>query len=108
MAKLKPHLILHKVRGEPAWDVAEPATIGDELGWIVPTSGHRAYPSRVYPLDSLVCIDVPQGRELVAELGDVAHLPDHYAVNDKVAAKSRPSASVDDIFAALAGMEDHD
>ena len=33
------HLILHKVRGEPAFDVAESLQIGDEEGWIIPTSG---------------------------------------------------------------------
>lgn len=39
-----PYLILHKVRGEPAFDVAEKLMIGGEEGWIIPTSGHRAYP----------------------------------------------------------------
>lgn len=45
------HLILHKVRGEPAFDVAhelEPDV------WIVSTSGHRAYPVRTWQLDELV------------------------------------------------------
>ena len=55
-----------------------------------------------WPLDSLVCLDSPHGRELIAELNDVAHLPDHYAVNDKPKLKATPSApGVDDIFAAL-------
>ena len=40
----EPYLILHKVRGEPAFDVAIKLMIGDEEGWIIPTSGHRAYP----------------------------------------------------------------
>lgn len=47
------HLILHKVRGEPAFDIAEKIQIGDEEGWIIPTSGHRAYPHRYWPLDDL-------------------------------------------------------
>jgi len=38
------YLILHKVRGEPAFDIADKLQIGDEEGWIIPTSGHRAYP----------------------------------------------------------------
>lgn len=45
------YLILHKVRGEPAFDVAhelEPDV------WIVSTSGHRAYPVRTWQLDELV------------------------------------------------------
>jgi hypothetical protein len=37
-------LILHKVRGEASFDVAEQAKIGDEDGWILSTTGHRCYP----------------------------------------------------------------
>jgi len=48
------HLILHKVRGEAAFDVAEKIMIGDEEGWIIPTSGHRAYPFKTWELDDLV------------------------------------------------------
>lgn len=60
------YLIAHKVRGEPAFDVALRA---DDMGtdsdpgpwWIIPTSGHRAYPyiipttgeEAVIPLDDL-------------------------------------------------------
>lgn len=38
------YLICHKVRGEAAFDVASKLQIGDEVGWVIPTSGHRAYP----------------------------------------------------------------
>ena len=38
------YLIAHKVRNEPAFDIAERIQIGDEEGWIIPTSGHRAHP----------------------------------------------------------------
>ena len=41
------YLIAHKVRGAPAFDIAErmpELDEGDELGWIIPTSGHRAHP----------------------------------------------------------------
>lgn len=44
------YLIAHKVRGEPAFDIAEKLQIGDEEGWIIPTSGHRAYPYWHCPL----------------------------------------------------------
>ena len=37
-------LIMHKVRGELAFDVAQRVAIGDEDVWFIPTSGHRAYP----------------------------------------------------------------
>ena len=41
------YLIAHKVRGAPAFDIAErmpELDEGDDLGWIIPTSGHRAHP----------------------------------------------------------------
>jgi hypothetical protein len=38
------YLIAHKVRDEPAFDIAIQIEIGEEDGWIIPTSGHRAYP----------------------------------------------------------------
>jgi hypothetical protein len=42
-------LIAHKVRGEPAFDIATPMEVEMPTGefeewWIIPTSGHRAYP----------------------------------------------------------------
>lgn len=45
------YLIAHKVRGQPAFDIAQRLQIGDEEGWIIPTSGHRAYPSDYFQLD---------------------------------------------------------
>lgn len=48
------YLIVHKVRGEPAFDIAEKMEVEDEVWWIVPTSGHRAYPSDYIPLPWLV------------------------------------------------------
>ena len=51
------YIIAHKVRGEPAFDIAiKLDTPLDEEVWIIPTSGHRAYPywyeefNRVPPL----------------------------------------------------------
>lgn len=45
----EPFLILHKVRGEAAFDIAihcEDMGTEEDPGpwWIIPTSGHRAYP----------------------------------------------------------------
>jgi hypothetical protein len=34
-------LIAHKVRGEPALDVAQQMQVGDETWWIIPTSDGR-------------------------------------------------------------------
>lgn len=73
------HLILHKVRGEPAYDVAHqmrcPECIGDGCDecegtghwWITTTYGHRAYPVAVTALSWL---DLPSG--------NVTNLRDHY------------------------------
>lgn len=55
---MTPFLILHKVRGEPAFDIAIRC---DDMGtesdpgpwWIIPTSGHRAYPYRHWQLEDL-------------------------------------------------------
>ena len=57
-------LIAHKVRGEPAFDIAErmpELDEGDELGWIIPTSGHRAHPYWSQHLNQLGAVkdDVP-------------------------------------------------
>lgn len=42
----QPYLIAHKVRGQPAFDIAIQMFVEgyDEPWWIVATSGHRAYP----------------------------------------------------------------
>src|SRR5690242_4864469 len=49
MTPAEPYLVAHIVRGEPAFDIAIRC---DDMGtesdpgpwWIIPTSGHRAYP----------------------------------------------------------------
>lgn len=38
------YLIAHIVRGEPAFDIASQIEVNDEVIWIIPTSGHRAWP----------------------------------------------------------------
>ena len=76
------YLILHKVRGEPAYDIATPVLIGQEEGWIVPTSGHRCYPYKKWCLEDLSDIsdvtangyhDAPWLHDTVPE-----DWPDHY------------------------------
>ena len=63
------YLILHKVRGEPAFDIAEKTMIAKEEGWIIPTSGHRAYPVDTTPLVTPI---TPVNE------ADWEALPDHY------------------------------
>jgi hypothetical protein len=73
------YLIAHKVRGEPAFDVAERINIGDEEGWIIPTSGHRAYPYWHLELD--VAVDWELVRILHEPVPPMpADLEDHYTV----------------------------
>lgn len=77
-------LIAHKVRGERAFDVAEPLDVDGDVWWIIPTSGHRAYPYWTCSLPSVLGEDVgdpPEG------------LRDHYAVTHLEAAAKRPSVS---------------
>ena len=85
------YLIAHKVRGEPAFDVAIqmecPECSGeasdhscecDGFGswWIIPTSGHRAHPYWYHPLEDLT---IPNLFEVVPDLPP--GLPDHYTVS---------------------------
>jgi len=67
-------LILHKVRGKPAIDVAQRCLLscGRELWW-VPTSGHRVYPYKTLRLDESLAVT-----DEMIEGGDWKGLPDHY------------------------------
>jgi hypothetical protein len=59
------------VRGQPAFDIATRLQIGDEEGWIIPTSGHRAYPYEHWLLSDIANITVPVTLP--------PNWPDHYA-----------------------------
>lgn len=94
------YLIAHKVRGKPAFDAAQrmrcpiccvkqesfgPITCdeceaSDGWWWIIPTSGHRAYP---YWQQAL--IDFPiYNDDLSSNMPEMpANWPDHYAINDR-------------------------
>lgn len=72
----EPYLIAHLVRGEPAFDIAIPLQIGNEEGWIIPTSGHRAYP---YAYFKLYAITEPLTEDLQTLMLDPpTDWPDHY------------------------------
>ena len=67
------HLIVHKVKGQAAIDVAQRVVIGDEDVWLIPTSGHRAYPFAHQALGD--------SAERMTEFANGAEwdaLPDHY------------------------------
>lgn len=93
------YLIAHKVRGEPAFDIAtrmkcpicEPIRQGlddgtaysgchecndEQFWWIIPTSGHRAYPSDYIKLSHLATVDGECPLDHMALPTD--SLPDHY------------------------------
>lgn len=86
-------LIAHKVRGEPAFDVAsqmpcpncgvdgpEPTCSecnGEGFWWIVPTSGHRAYPFYSVPLNQCVDMYYMDG-DMNRPMQMPPALPDHY------------------------------
>lgn len=93
------YLIAHKVRGEPAFDVACRAECAECHGtsaqevidgpcicnecdstgywWIIPTSGHRAYPWQFWDLDNLGAnSDIGFCPDLADPMPE--GLPDHY------------------------------
>ena len=70
------YLILHKVRGQPSYDIAEKCLIGDEEGWVLCTCGHRAYPLEHWPLSEILNGAGPILEELVATFPK--DWPDHY------------------------------
>ncbi len=73
-------LIAHKVRGEPAFDIAERIQIGDEEGWIIPTSGHRAHPYWSQHLNQLGAVkdNVPDLPLDMVVPPMPSYWPDHY------------------------------
>jgi hypothetical protein len=86
------YLILHKVRGEPAFDIADKLQIGDEEGWIIPTSGHRAYPYSAWNLDDLADISDINMNGHHTRPATLDHLvpadwPDHYPMDIGIAPK---------------------
>ena len=79
----EPYLIVHVVRSEPAFDIAIRC---DDMGtesdpapwWIIPTSGHRAYPYWTSPTpleDILYCY----GKFMPQDMEPPADWPDHYS-----------------------------
>jgi hypothetical protein len=71
------YLIAHKVRGEPAFDVAVKMEMPDGPWWIIPTSGHRAYPFAYSQLEYVTKAFVD-----TASFYDLADVPDHYPLSD--------------------------
>lgn len=96
-----PFLILHKVRGLPAFDIAISC---DDMGtdsdpgpwWIIPTSGHRAYPYwnvQIRVEDHVFSMDDEFQTVYWSEPEMPPSLPDHYSINDRQT-KSEPKTSL--------------
>jgi len=92
----EPYLIAHKVRGESAFDIAEQLQVGGETWWIIPTSGHRAYPYWTCLLAQFGCCEVmdetyvrvySEPYQIELEPPPSGH-PDHYSINDAPARRS--------------------
>lgn len=86
------YLIAHRVRGEPAFDIACMLDILDEDGdpiWIIPTSGHRAYP---YWYCELIDDGVTIGLEWVDRPASPPPMPpdlqDHYHLDQPTRTKT--------------------
>ena len=119
------YLVAHKVRGEPAFDIAErmrcpvcepirqgldesspgcDACEAEGYWWIIPTSGHRAYPYWWMKLEDLGIVILPDGcwcfgwdnktgtcQSLIPMMDE--DLPDHYHVTAAPKAKPDPQAA---------------
>src|SRR3974390_1176936 len=59
------YLVLHKVRGAPAFDVAINVSIAEQDAWVVSSSGHRCFPYWYASLkelfDGITFPEMPEG-----------------------------------------------
>jgi hypothetical protein len=91
------YLIAHVVRGEVAYDIAQRLLLSNGRPlWVVPTSGHRAYPLRWMRLDDSLT--------LTFSAEELASVPDHYSPKQSLFARvrarvRRPKLSVADALA---------
>jgi hypothetical protein len=94
----EPFLILHKVRGELAFDIAEQMIVEgyEEPWWIIPTSGHRAYPAWWGPLSNFRGSGT--GMDGAWETLIPVDLPDHYAASET---RSRLATAASDILSLM-------
>jgi hypothetical protein len=71
------YLILHKVRGQAAIDVATRIHLsGGDCIWWIPTSGRRAWPLRWQPLTESLSADSLSAEQIEGD--EWQRLPDHY------------------------------
>lgn len=86
----EPYLIAHLVRGQPAFDIAiqldfEGTPSDPGPWWIIPTSGHRAYPTDYIKLRHL-CDGAGDIAIECLEMPDPETARDHYAISTIITA----------------------
>lgn len=103
------YLIAHKVRNQTAFDIARHLCPNEkpcqpncggwdgekckfEGEWIIPTSGHRAYPYSFFKLDDLYVESLGPVLNMFEEMP--RNWPDHYACNDRSAPASGSLSSI--------------
>lgn len=92
------YLIAHKLRGAPTFDIAIQMEMDDEVWWILPSTGHRAYPYWHCELYNCTAIVRPNStrRICIEALDDMpADLPDFYQVTTPQIAKAENRMSAE-------------
>lgn len=99
----EPYLIAHLVRGEPAFDIAIQMPMGEEIWWIIPTSGHRARPywsARLIDIDDTYELDFYRTSfQLDGPPSVPENWPDHYPASS--ARSSSKITSAEDLLKEL-------
>ncbi len=90
----EPYLIAHVVRGQEAFDIAEKIMIGNEEGWIISTSGHRARPYWYQQLDWVFRRFSPHVNELPPGKPPEGW-PDHYPINQPTSTPASAQSGAD-------------
>ncbi len=102
------YLIAHKVRGEPALDIAirlEGSGTESDPGpwWIVSTSGHRAYPYWWAPLTEILDDGASEVRDQLKVIRDLMpDIRDHYELSadsfPHIRPRTSPRPTLDDLL----------
>jgi hypothetical protein len=91
---MKQYIILHKVDGKPAFDVAHRLESDEEM-WIVSTTGHRAYPYKNWPVESVFGgLHVGENYDLILPDG----WPEHYQPAERATAKKGTGLNIMDFI----------
>lgn len=101
---MEPYLIRHKVRGAACFDIAIKVMIGKEEGWVIPTSGHRAYPYWWRRLNQLCLVsnaDQTDITQLAARVPLPEDWPDHYPPPLPKGVRAYSISAAEDIHEAL-------